>query len=117
MSYLCTFGCVAHVKNVGPGVKKLDDRTALLVFVGYENRHFGLGGRAITREGGETFLVIRRHRRYIYHGRVFEWGGRQISCDGTISCHGIESWYGRGLSKNAKHTGLLWDGYGYGPFL
>jgi hypothetical protein len=37
VSYLRTFGCVAHVKNVGPGVKKLDDRSTPMVFVGYED--------------------------------------------------------------------------------
>jgi hypothetical protein len=34
--YLRTFGCVAHVKTVRPHQKKLDDRSAPMVFIGYE---------------------------------------------------------------------------------
>lgn len=34
--HLRTFGCVAHVKNIGPNVKKLDDRSKPMIFVGYE---------------------------------------------------------------------------------
>ena len=34
--HLRTFGCVAHVKTVGPGVSKLSDRSTKMVFVGYE---------------------------------------------------------------------------------
>ena len=30
------FGCVAHVKDVRPNLKKLDDRSTPMVFVGYE---------------------------------------------------------------------------------
>ena len=30
------FGCVAHIKKVGPGVNKLSDRSTLIVFLGYE---------------------------------------------------------------------------------
>jgi hypothetical protein len=37
VSYLRVFGCVTHVKVVGPGVKKLDDRSVPMVFVGYED--------------------------------------------------------------------------------
>src|SRR5664279_1785784 len=36
LCYLRTFGCVVHVKNTGPGVKKLDDRSTPMIFVGYE---------------------------------------------------------------------------------
>jgi hypothetical protein len=34
--YLLTFECVAHVKTVRPHQKKLDDRSAPMVFIGYE---------------------------------------------------------------------------------
>jgi hypothetical protein len=33
---LHTFGCVAHVKSTGPKIKKLDDRSKPMIFVGYE---------------------------------------------------------------------------------
>jgi hypothetical protein len=32
-----TFGCVAHVKVVKPNLKKLDDRSVPMVFIGYED--------------------------------------------------------------------------------
>jgi hypothetical protein len=34
--HLRTFGCVAHVKKVGPGINKLSDRSTKTVFIGYE---------------------------------------------------------------------------------
>src|SRR5207237_2811433 len=35
--YLRTFDCVAHVKSAHPHLKKLDDRSTRMVFVGYES--------------------------------------------------------------------------------
>jgi hypothetical protein len=34
--HVCTFGCVAYVKNTSPNLKKLDDRNRPMIFVGYE---------------------------------------------------------------------------------
>ena len=34
--HLRTFGCVAHVKNTGPHMKKLNHRSRPMIFVGYE---------------------------------------------------------------------------------
>ena len=34
--FLRTFGCLVHVKKVGPGVTKLSDRSTPMVFLGYE---------------------------------------------------------------------------------
>jgi len=34
--HLRTFGCVVHVKQVGPGISKLSDRSTQMVFIGYE---------------------------------------------------------------------------------
>jgi hypothetical protein len=36
VQYLRTFGCVAHVKKIGPGITKLADRSVPMVFIGYE---------------------------------------------------------------------------------
>jgi hypothetical protein len=36
VSYLCTFGCVVHVKNTRPHLKKLEDQSTPMIFVGYE---------------------------------------------------------------------------------
>lgn len=37
ISHLKVFGCVAHVKAVGPGLSKLSDRSNKMVFIGYES--------------------------------------------------------------------------------
>jgi hypothetical protein len=37
VSHLKIFGCVAHVKQVGPGIGKLSDRSKRMVFIGYES--------------------------------------------------------------------------------
>lgn len=34
--YFKTFGCVVHIKEVKPHLKKLEDRSKLMVFLGYE---------------------------------------------------------------------------------
>jgi hypothetical protein len=36
-----TFGCLAYVKNTTPNLKKLDDRSRLMIFVGYEQGTIG----------------------------------------------------------------------------
>jgi hypothetical protein len=36
VEHMRTFGCTVHVKNVGPGITKLSDRSTPMVFVGYE---------------------------------------------------------------------------------
>jgi hypothetical protein len=36
MQHMRTFGCVAHVKKIGPGVNKLSDCSSPMVFLGYE---------------------------------------------------------------------------------
>jgi hypothetical protein len=36
VSYFRTFGCVVHVKNTKPNLKKLEDRSTPMIFVGYE---------------------------------------------------------------------------------
>jgi hypothetical protein len=36
VSHLIVFGCVAHVKNTRPHLKKLEDRSHPMIFVGYE---------------------------------------------------------------------------------
>jgi hypothetical protein len=37
VNHLEIFGCVAHVKQVGPGINKLSDRSKQMVFIGYES--------------------------------------------------------------------------------
>ena len=37
VSFLCTFGCVAHVKVTKPNLRKLDDCNVPMVFLEYES--------------------------------------------------------------------------------
>jgi hypothetical protein len=38
VSHLKVFGCIAHVKVTKPNLKKMDDRSRAMIFVGYEPR-------------------------------------------------------------------------------
>jgi hypothetical protein len=38
MHYFLMFGCLAYIKNTHPRLKKLDDRSTPMIFVGYESR-------------------------------------------------------------------------------
>jgi hypothetical protein len=38
VSHLRIFGCIAHVKVTKPNLKKLDDRSRAMIFMGYEPR-------------------------------------------------------------------------------
>jgi 2,3-bisphosphoglycerate-independent phosphoglycerate mutase len=37
VDHMRTFGCIAHVKAVGPGITKLSDRSVKMVLLGYES--------------------------------------------------------------------------------
>jgi hypothetical protein len=37
VEHMKTFGCIVHVKKVGPGITKLSDRSTKMVFLGYES--------------------------------------------------------------------------------
>lgn len=58
---LRTFGCVAHVKKVGPGITKLSDRSTPMVFIGYE-------------EGAKAYRVYdpKTHKLHVTRDVVFE---------------------------------------------
>jgi hypothetical protein len=36
VQHLCTFGCVIYVKDTTPNLKKLDDMSRPMIFIGYE---------------------------------------------------------------------------------
>jgi hypothetical protein len=36
--YFRIFGCIGHVKNTRPGLKKPEDRNSPMIFIGYESR-------------------------------------------------------------------------------
>ncbi|XP_066358327.1 uncharacterized protein [Miscanthus floridulus] len=49
--HLRTFGCVAHVKNTTPNLKKLDDRSHRMIFIGYDpgSKAYRIYGMATRR--------------------------------------------------------------------
>jgi hypothetical protein len=61
VDYFRTFGCVGHMKLVGPGISKLSDRALPVVFLGYET-------------GSKAYRVLDpvKHRLYITRDVVFE---------------------------------------------
>ena len=50
------FGCIAYVKKVGPGVKKLSNRSQKMVFIGYEE---GTKGYRLLDPVSKTLHVSR----------------------------------------------------------
>lgn len=61
VEHLHTFGCVAHIKKMGPGVTKLSDRSVLTIFIGYE-------------EGSKAYPVydLVANRVYVTRDLMFE---------------------------------------------
>jgi hypothetical protein len=56
MHHLHTFGCVAHVKNTAPNLKKLDDRGRPMIFIIYEE---GTKGYCVYDPSTERVHVTR----------------------------------------------------------
>lgn len=59
--YLKTFGCIGHVKNTSPGLKKLDDRSSPMIFVVYEdgskaNRFFDPSSHSVVISCDAVFV-------------------------------------------------------------
>jgi hypothetical protein len=54
--HLCTFGCVVHVKNTSPNLKKLEDRSQPMIFIGYEE---GTKGYCVYDASTECVHVTR----------------------------------------------------------
>jgi hypothetical protein len=68
--YLHTFSCVAHVKIMHPGLKKLDDRNMKTVFIGYE-----LGSKAYQCYDPISRCVV------VSHDVVFDEAATWCWCD------------------------------------
>jgi hypothetical protein len=66
--YLRTFGCIAHVKNTRPGLKKLDDRSTRVIFVGYES-----GSKAFRFYDPNTDRVIVSRDAVFDEGGEWDW--------------------------------------------
>jgi len=43
VGHMRVFGCVGHVKNIGPGVRKLSDRSVKMVFWGMQREPKAIG--------------------------------------------------------------------------
>ena len=61
MQHLRSFGCVAHVKKIGPDVNKLADRSTPMVFLGYES----------GTKGYRVYDTVAK-RLHVTHDMVFE---------------------------------------------
>ena len=64
----CTFGCVAHVKNVGGHQRKLDDHSTPMVFIGYEP-----GSKAYRFYNLNTERVIISRDAVFDEARAWDW--------------------------------------------
>jgi hypothetical protein len=70
--FLRTFGCVAHVKNGGQRLAKLDDRSTPMVFVGYE-----AGSKAYRFYNPASRRVHVSRDATFEEERCWEWGAEK----------------------------------------
>jgi transposase InsO family protein len=68
VGHLRTFGCVAHVKKVGPGITKLSDRSSQMVFIGYEQ-----GSKAYRMYDTEKNRLVVTRDVVFEEDRDWEW--------------------------------------------
>ncbi|WVZ77310.1 hypothetical protein U9M48_025192 [Paspalum notatum var. saurae] len=76
--FLHTFGCIAHVKDTRPGLKKLDDRSRRTIFIGYEP-----GSKANCYDPATKRVVISRE---VVFEEAAKWKGEtepEASTDDT----------------------------------
>ena len=68
--HLRVFGCVAHVKRLGPGIDKLADRSTPMVFVGYEDgaKAYRVYDPATKQLRVTRDVVFEEHRRWDWSG-------------------------------------------------
>jgi transposase InsO family protein len=75
VDFLKTFGCVGFIKNKRPGLKKLDDRSAPMVFIGYS-------------EGAKAYRMLEpgTGRVHVYRDVIFDknrgWEWDSTASDG-----------------------------------
>jgi hypothetical protein len=70
VSYFHTFGCVVHVKNMKPNLKKLEDRSTPMIFVGYE-----AGSKAYRVYNPVDGRVGVTRDAVFDEGAQWDWGG------------------------------------------
>ena len=74
--HLRTFGCVAHVKKVGPGLTKLSDRSSQMVFIGYES-----GSKAYRFYNPESRKLVVSRDAVFEEERCWNWEGNVTAAD------------------------------------
>jgi hypothetical protein len=63
-----TFGCLVHVKIISPHLSKLDDRSALMVFIGYKK-----GSKAYKTYNPVTKKVYVTRDAIFEENKVWDW--------------------------------------------
>jgi hypothetical protein len=82
--HLRTFGCLVHVKKVGPGISKLTDRSTPMVFIGYET---GTKGYRVYDPIAKKLHIS---RDVIFEeGKAWNWQG-EAQPDPTASVFDVE---------------------------
>jgi hypothetical protein len=76
--HLHTFGCIAHVKNTSPHLKKLDDRSTKMIFVGYEP-----GTKAYRAYNPATGRVHITRDVVFDEAAQWDWGAAAADFDNT----------------------------------
>lgn len=76
--HLHTFGCIAHVKNTSPHLKKLDDRSTKMIFVGYEP-----GTKAYRAYNPATGRVHITRDVVFDEAAQWDWGAAAANFDNT----------------------------------
>jgi hypothetical protein len=74
--HLRTFGCVAHVKKVGPGLTMLLDRSSQMVFIGYDSR-----SKAYRFYNPESRKLVVSRDAVFEEERCWDWEGNVTPAD------------------------------------
>ncbi|KAK9059981.1 hypothetical protein SSX86_020685 [Deinandra increscens subsp. villosa] len=86
LSHLKVFGCVGHVKDVFPGLKKLDDRSHMMVYLGVPEGTKGY--RMLDVQKGR--IVISRDVKF-QENRKWNWDSSYLPTELDISHTPIEA--------------------------
>jgi hypothetical protein len=80
VSHLRTFGCVAHVKKIGPRLDKLADRSAKMIFIGYES-----GTKGYIFFNPATYKLVVSRDVVFDEGQPWDWDNSQCNIDQQAS--------------------------------
>ncbi|KAK1618802.1 hypothetical protein QYE76_024319 [Lolium multiflorum] len=98
VQHLRTFGCMVHVKNVGPGITKLSDRSAPMIFVGYE-----VGSKCYRVYNPATKKVQVTRDVLFEENRQWDWSTP------AAPTHAVTGWRGPGApGARTAHATFTW---------